>query len=315
MISVAAMNGLTTIKPVKMLAILAIVLLTASACSRDVRTEKFTSAAAGPLAALSDGAIVYAVAQTGAIYKVNADGSREESPIIKLDSKRQDPRGITGIAVGKDDQIFVSYLDPTSTTRVTALSKAEQGTYQQRLVWQAPTPKDVNSTRIGGALTVSPEQRLALTLGDRNDPQAAQGDSLLGKAVSLDPNGTPEQRPATLASGFIDPTAAVYDPNGSLWVADNGTDMKIKLSRVSSLGDRGAVSEAGTGPASGMSFFGGEEITLCSSGDPLLRRFIINDAVEAIPHRVITRDCNGGVATLPDSRVVYATPTELRKTV
>ncbi len=293
------------------MALAAAVVVTAAGCSRDVRTETFSPAAAGPLATTGEDAVIYGVPQTGAVYKVNADKSRDKEPLVKLDVKAQDPRGITGITVNKTNEIFVAYIAADGAPRVSRVEKNKE-----TIIWQGPKPTNANSTaHSGGAIGISPQDRVTVVLGDRNDEAAKQGDSPFGKAVTIDPAGPADQRPNVIASNFVDPTAATYDPNGSLWVADNGSDMKIKLSRVSSVGDRGAVADAGAGPATGMAFFGGEEITLCSSGEPLLRRYLVNDAVEAIPHRVITRDCNGGVATLSDSRVVYATPTELRITV
>lgn len=288
---------------------LAAIGLALSACSAKMpETEKLLDAPqVGPIAQLQDGKIRFGERLTGAVWDVDLEGNKAEQPVATVDIGHGGRRGLLDMHVDDQGRTFVSYVDKQDDVVV-----SQVGAGDERVVWRGPKAAPDN---IGGALTMTPNGRLVIALGDMQRGDAAANDAQPeGKVLTLAVDGTPDQRPNIISRGWMNPGGATYDRNGHLWIADGGQG-KSRLARAGESGPTGTVTELGDNVApSALIAYGDQELIVCKRNTKKLDRFFVNDGTEAIPGRPVADDCAGGVADTKEGRVVYATDTMLRAT-
>ncbi|MFA4930049.1 MAG: hypothetical protein WC558_16150 [Patulibacter sp.] len=134
--------------------------------------------------------------------------------IADLDVARGSAGGVRGLAVTRDGRIFASFV----RGRDQRLVVAEIDVAKPRIVWRGPR---VGRRLTGGGLAALEGGRLVLGVGDQGrDIAAADERSILGRVVTLDPDGPSDQTPRRRSRGWHDPTALAVGRAGHVWVAD-----------------------------------------------------------------------------------------------
>ncbi|CAB4900141.1 unannotated protein [freshwater metagenome] len=133
--------------------------------------------------------------------------------LARLDARPGAEAGVRGVAVARDGRTYAAYVRRTDGR----LAVVELGT-SARVVWLGPP---AGRTRVGGGLVALAGGRLAVAIGDGARPaRAAQPRSLLGRVVTVSPDGPADQEPRRRSRGWHDPTAFAAGRGGVLWVAD-----------------------------------------------------------------------------------------------
>ena len=254
------------------------------------------------MAATPDGGLLYGERLTGRVVRVAPDGVTEVVGAVSV-STTGEQRGLLGLAV-RDDQVFVSFTEPSGHLRVERLGGA--------VVWEGPASADRAN---GGRIAFSPDGSLVIGVGNLLDPQAAADQTTPnGKMLALDPNGPPDQHPVTLSSGWNNPFAFAYGPDGTLYVADNAGGEGDERLAIGNRGPRPMV--LATLPPhsvpSGLAVMTDGGLAVCSFLERTLRTYRVVDDV-AMPDAVpLATDCSIGVITLDDGRLAYADERTIR---
>jgi hypothetical protein len=295
--------------------VVAAILTTATGCGTQMpSTKTLTSLSNGTvLAPLASGSLRYVDQTSGAIADIDGDGNRLPSPVRGPDNIiRSYGNAVLGLTVAHlgetaDEQTYASWIDSSGRFTVGMLTSDKP-----KLLWRGPIVAGIGN--VGGTLTVTPAQRVLVSVGDLGAHDAANDDkSFNGKIITLDPTRGADQQPNVISKGWTNPRALAYTDD-LLWVADRGPDGKDLLGRAGPNGFTGTTTALGenTQPA-GLTRYGDKELVLCSAATHELRRFLV-DSAQAVTGRLLASDCNGPVAELADARIVYGATNELRIT-
>lgn len=163
-----------------------------------------------------DRALLWAERGTGVVRRASLGAGPPGDGVVlaRLDAAAGPEAGVRGLAATADGRTFVSFVRRSDARLVVV----EVGGPAARLVWLGPR---TGRARVGGGLAVLAGGRLALAIGDQARPgRAAAARSLLGRVVTLDPDGPGGQEPRRRSRGWHDPTAFARGRDGVLWVAD-----------------------------------------------------------------------------------------------
>jgi aldose sugar dehydrogenase len=153
-------------------------------------------------------------------------------------------------AFASDRTIYWSYSEPrkggngTSVARG-VLSPDRRSLGQVKVIFRAMPTYD-GDKHFGSRLAFGPDGMLYVTLGERSDapmrPQAQQLNSHMGKILRIRPDGSvPQDNPFAGQSsalpeiwslGHRNVQAAAFDPEGTLWVVEHGTNGGDELNRI-----------------------------------------------------------------------------------
>jgi hypothetical protein len=158
--------------------------------------------------------------------------------LARLDVAPGPAFAVRGLAVGRDGRIYAAYV----RARDRRLVVSEISRPQPRIVWRGPL---AGRARVGGGLLALPGGRLVVGVGDQARPgRAATAASVLGRVVTLDPDGRGSQEPRRRSRGWHDPVALARGRAGELWVADRaGAGEAERIGRAGRPG--GAVVRSG----------------------------------------------------------------------
>lgn len=254
------------------------------------------------MAALPDGGLLYGERLTGRVIRVDADGAAEVIGVVPV-SIEGEQRGLLGLAV-RDGQVFVSVTEPSGRLQVERLDGG--------VVWEGP-PSETRAN--GGRIAFAPDGSLVIGVGDLLDPEAAADPAAPnGKMLALDPDGTPDQQPVTLSSGWNNPFAFAFATDGTLYVADNVGGAGDERLAIGNQGPRPVV--LATLPPdsvpSGLAVTADGEVAVCAFLERTLRTYRVVGGV-AIPDAApLATDCSIGVVALAGGGLAYADESTIR---
>jgi DNA-binding beta-propeller fold protein YncE len=147
------------------------------------------------------------------------------------------------------------------------------------------------------------------------DPKAVADPSAPnGKMLAIDPEGSSDQRPVTISSGWNNPFAFAFAPDGTLYVADNvGGDGEERLA----IGNDGSAPVVvGTFPAhsvpSGLAVLPDGRLVVCTYLARTRRTYRVDSGVAAPDVVELATDFSIGVVALEDGTIVYANEGAIR---
>ena len=256
------------------------------------------------LAPLPDGGLRYGVRETGFVYEVDPAGTVTELTSVEVTADGQ--RGLLGLAVDDADRTFAAWTRADGRLLVGQVAPGDE-----RVVWLGP-PSTVLGD--GGHLVVSPDGSLVLGVGDLQDPGAADDPATPnGKLLRLDPDGPAGQTPEVLSSGYTNPFAFTFTPDGSLWAFDNAThDDPERLVRGDEEGAEPALAQHEEMVPSGLAAVADDELLVCGYRSRTLERIVIRADGTAARAGVLAAPCSVGAATLADGRIVFGDGEDLR---
>jgi glucose/arabinose dehydrogenase len=260
--------------------------------------------AAPPSTALSrhaDGGLLVAPLGGGQIGFVRRDGrlvySGFRAPPVRTDGQR----GLLSLALSPQDILYASWT-PRGSDRLVVGILGRRGS---AIIWKGP-----HTTRFanGGHLEFAPDGRLVIGIGESKLRPGASGAML-----SLDPNGPPSQVPRILSTGWNNPYAFAFAPDGSLWVADNATGRQPeRLAR----GDGGKPYDITDLPRktapSGLAALPNGDLAMCGVVSGTLDRYRHESDGHWKRVGMIATGCRYGVALLTDGRLAYADDRAIR---
>ncbi len=206
------------------------------------------------------GRILYAERQTGNVRRIDVQDHLEPTPVASVDTTSEGQRGLLGLAIDAQDQIFVAYTERGGDRRLTVskiLGRVEQ------VVWRGPKSEDLangghlafrqsnssksgknkptNSKRTRGEPNKSNPDQLLIGIGElagkHLDVQLGAPPKGLtsGRMLELDPAGPARQTPQVLSTGWHNPFAFFVRADGAVIVADNAPDgVPERLARADS---------------------------------------------------------------------------------
>jgi len=215
-------------------------------------------------------------------------------------------RGLLGIAADRRGRIYASYT--RAGDRRIVVDRIAPGARTR--IWTGPPSTTLAN---GGHLELAPDGRLVIGIGDLQDAaRTADPRAPNGKLLALRTDG-PNVRPAVLSSGWNNPYAFTFTPDGTLWVADNSPGRRAeRLAR----GDRGGAPaqvselERKTAP-SGLAAISNSELAVCGFVSGTLDRYRLS-AGRWRRAGTIARGCRYGVVALPGGRLAFSTGTAIR---
>jgi hypothetical protein len=245
------------------------------------------------LAALPGGALLIGALRGGPLRRVAADGAVATVRLRVPAVATRGQRGLLSLAAD-GTRVYASWTTPGGRLVVGRLRAGAP-----RIVWIGPRTTTLAN---GGHLALAPDGRLVIGVGDRQSPHGA-----VGAMLSLDPGGPAGQRPRVLSTGWSNPFAFAFTPDGRLWVADNAPGERgERLAR----GDLGRPREVtglprGTAP-SGLVALPGGDLALCGFRSGRLDRYRLRASGRWVRVGTISGDCRYGVARLSDGRLAFA---------
>ena len=255
--------------------------------------------AAPPSAALArhaDGGLLVGPLAGGPIGFVRRDGrlidSRFRIPPVRTDGQR----GVLSLTLSPEDVLYASWTPRGSDRLVVGILRRNR---PPAIVWNGPrTSRAAN----GGHLEFAPDGRLVVGIGESKLRPGASG-----ALLSLEPGGPPSQVPRILSTGWNNPFAFAFTPDGSLWVADNATGKQPeRLAR----GDGGEPYDVTNLPRkiapSGLAALPNGDLALCGIVSGTLDRYRREPEGGWKRVRTIATGCRYGVALLDDGRLAYA---------
>lgn len=265
----------------------------------------------GALAALPDGGVVYGEQYTGVVKSVTpADPQTDAVEMAKskvedvttVDVSKGGQRGLLGL-LNDNGKLYAAWTD--AATDALVVGEITKGS-PTRLIWIGPK---ATNTNIGGRLAMSPLNRLAVSIGDLQEPDKINDPNALnGKIITLDPNLTADQRPNIVSRGWTNPRGLVYDRGGNLWVVDGD-----RLARAGEQGTQGDTTKLGTNvAASGLSFYADKELLVCQANNKRLERYLTVDGVRVVPGRTVAKNCAYDVVQQKNGTITYATDSTIR---
>lgn len=236
---------------------------------------------------------------TGTVRRgpLTASGVGDGQVIAQLDVAPGPSGGVRGLAVTADGRVFASFV----RARDRRLVVAEIAISRPRVAWRGPRAQ---RRLTGGGLAALEGGRLALGVGDQGRTvAAADARSILGRVITIDPDGQAGQTPHRLSRGWHDPTALAVGRAGHIWIADraSGEDAE-RLGRA----DRpraGAVrSPFRRGPVALAVGDGGQTLLVCGRRSGRIDRTELRGVVAGSEPEVLRARCRHGIAVV-DGRV------------
>ncbi len=238
---------------------------------------------------------------------LTAGGTGAGQVIARLDVTPGPSGGVRGLAVTADGRVFASFV----RGRDRRLVVAEIAIAEPRVVWRGPR---VGRRLTGGGLAALEGGRLALGVGDQGRAVAASdARSILGRVVTLDPDGPASQTPHRLSRGWHGPTALARGRAGHIWVADrvSGDDAE-RLGRA----DRpraGAVrSPFRRVPVALAVTDDGRTLLVCGRRSGRVDRTEVRGVVAGSEPEVLRARCRYGIAVVGDRVYVSDDAGEIR---
>ncbi|MFK7739930.1 MAG: sorbosone dehydrogenase family protein [Planctomycetota bacterium] len=200
--------------------------------------ERFATltAAPGKFAIAPDGRVFVAERQSGVVRLLDASGAMQTTPFATLTVTTGSHQGLLGIVLSpsfaSDGLLFAFATLPAGSGKPERSAlyrfRDQNGLGVEPVVLVDDLP--VATINNGGAMCFDGEGMLLLSVGDAEDPSAAQSDaSMAGKLLRLDPsNGSvPADNPRTgdpiYAKGLRNAWAMAREPvAGAVFAADNG---------------------------------------------------------------------------------------------
>jgi hypothetical protein len=246
--------------------------------------------------------LLWAERGTGIVRRAAIEGSTvgRGDVLARLDVTPGADFAVRGLAVGRDGRIYAAYV----RRRDRRLVVAEISQPQPRIVWRGPP---AGRARVGGGLLALPGGRLVVGVGDQARPgRAATATSILGRVVSLDPDGRGSQEPRRRSRGWHDPVAIARGTRATLWVADRaGAGQPERIGRAG-VPDAPTVSGAFRRvPAAVAASSDGRALFVCGLRSGRLDRTRLRDDATGDPERrsdVLDVRCRYGM-TRTDRRV------------
>lgn len=254
-------------------------------------------APASALTPTADGrSLLWAERGTGVIRRAALGGGAPGvgDVLARLDVREGPDAGVRGLAQDRAGRILAAFVRRTDGRLVVA----EVGGPAARVVWVGPVTGRV---RVGGGLAALAGGRLAVALGDQGRPgRASRADSLLGRVVTVDPAGAPEQAPRRRSRGWHDPIAFARGRAGVLWVADRaGAGDPERIGHADRPRAGTVFSPFRRVPAALATADGGALLLVCGARSGRIDRTTVRAAgrgnAESAPEVVATR-CRYGVA-------------------
>lgn len=243
--------------------------------------------------------LLWAIRGTGTVRRglLTPAGVGAGQTIAELDVAPGPSGGVRGLAVTADGRVFASFV----RGRDLRLVVAQIALARPRVVWRGPR---VGRRLAGGGLAAMEGGRLVLGVGDQSRTVAASdARSILGRVVTIDPNGPASQTAHRLSRGWHDPTALAVGRAGHVWVADRASgDDAERLGRA----DRpraGAVrSPFRREPVALAVGDGGQTLLVCGRGSGRIDRTNLRGVVAGSEPEVLRARCRYGIAVV-DGRV------------
>lgn len=257
---------------------------------------------ASALAVAPDGALLVGALESGTIVAVPP----RAAPLPRLRVATGGQRGLLGLAADRRGRVYAAYT--RAGDRRIVVDRIAPGAI--RRVWTGPRSATLAN---GGHLAFAPDGRLVIGIGDLQDPaRIADPRAPNGKLLALRP-GASNERPAVLSSGWNNPYAFTFTPEGRLWVADNAPGRRPeRLARGDLGGPPEEVSElAGKLAPSGLAAISRTELAVCGFVSGRLDRYRLRQG-RWRPAGTIARGCRYGVARLPGGRLAFSTGRDIR---
>ena len=178
----------------------------AAAGSRSSEVLVADAAFPAALASLAGGGVRYGEHLTGRVREVDAAGQLLVAPVAEVAVRTGGQRGLLGLSVDGSDRTFATWVR-MADGRIVVGQVAPGPT---RLVWEGP-----ESSRLanGGHLEFAPDGTLVVGIGDLQAGRLVDDpDRPNGKLLRLDPDGAPDQRPATISTGWNNPSRSRSRP-------------------------------------------------------------------------------------------------------
>lgn len=255
------------------------------------------------LVALPDGGLLYGELRTGRIMQVNGSGRLLPDPVATVPVSTGGQRGLLGLAVDATGEIYAAWTQPDG--RIT-VGQIRPGAL--RTVWEGPPSAQIAN---GGRLIFSPQGALVTGIGDTEHPWA--GPDLDGAIFELDSQGTRDQTPRVVSTGWHNPFAIAFTPGGDLWVADNAPGERDERLTRGDLPDAPVTVLPPHTVPSGLAALSERDLVVCGFRSRTLQRYRISLTGPAEPFgSPLARDCALGVVVLVDGRLAYATEDDIR---
>jgi hypothetical protein len=246
--------------------------------------------------------LLWAERGTGVVRRAALTGSTVGAGevLARLDVTRGPNLAVRGLAVARDGRIYAAYV----RARDRRLVVAEISRPQPRIVWRGPL---AGRARVGGGLLALPGGRLVVGVGDQARPgRAATATSILGRVVSLDPDGRGSQEPRRRSRGWHDPVAITRGARAALWVADRaGAGEPERIGRAGVADPRPVRSGFRRVPVAVAASSDGRALFVCGLRSGRLDRTLVRDDATGAPERrsaVLDVRCRYGM-TRTDRRV------------
>jgi hypothetical protein len=259
------------------------------------------------MVALPDGGLRYGERATGRIRDVEPGGESASEPIAGVSVSTRGQRGLLGLALDADGRTFAAWSRPDRRLVVGQVAPGPE-----RLVWVGPRTRDRAN---GGHLLATSDGELIVGIGDLLRPaRVADPETPNGKLLRLDPDGSPDQEPQVVSSGWNNPFAFTITPSGALWVADNtGASGRERLARGDVDGKPTSVTRLqGTIAPSGLAAIDDTHLALCGFVSRRLDEYDVADTPARRASRPLAKDCTIGVIRLADGSLAYADETSIR---
>ncbi|MBF6620983.1 MAG: hypothetical protein ITG02_12230 [Patulibacter sp.] len=228
----------------------------------------------------------------GMLTRSGVDGG---DVIAQLDVAPGSAGGVRGLAVTADGRVFASFV----RARDRRLVVAEIAIPAPRIVWRGPR---VGRRLTGGGLAALEGGRLALGVGDQGREVAASDTrSILGRVVTLDPDGPAGQTPRRRSRGWHDPTALAVGRAGHIWVADRASgDDAERLGRADRTRAGAVRSPFRRSPIALAVGDGGTVLLVCGRRSGRVDRTELRGVVAGSEPEVLRARCRYGIAVVED---------------
>ncbi|MGI8728478.1 MAG: PQQ-dependent sugar dehydrogenase [Solirubrobacteraceae bacterium] len=219
--------------------------------------------------------------------------------VARVPVKAGGQRGLLGLAIDGDGGIYAASTAEDLRLVVDRIAPGER-----ERIYDGPKSTELG---IGGHIAFADDGRLLLGIGDLgggekiDDPEA-----LNGKLVSLDPEGSPDQRPRILSGGWHNPFAFDLDERGRVWIADNAPGTLPERIGRGDGEDRAITVLDGRRAPSGVAMLSPRALALCGVVSGKLERFRRDAGGRWKPAGTIARDCRYGVLKTSDGRLAVS---------
>ena len=259
-------------------------------------------ARASALTVTPGGGLLAGDLETGAILS----SPPRATPLARLKVATGGQRGLLGLAADRRGHVYAAYT--RRGDRRIVVDRIAPGA--ARRIWTGPRSADLAN---GGHLAIAPDGRLVIGIGDLQEPALiADPRAPNGKLLVLRTDAS-NRRPAILSSGWNNPFAFDFTPDGRLWVADNSPGRRPeRLARGDLGGAPEDVSELmrKTAP-SGIAAISSTELAICGFVTETLDRYRLNQGRWRFAG-TIARGCRYGVVRISRGRLAFSTGRDIR---